>query len=126
MRASILSLLCLGVLWTAATATAQPPSKARFTRVHNKVSVLQPAKSAQPASVGQNIAAPAAVETGQDSRSELEFEDKSLLRLGSNSRFSFSRRKQGLQLTRGTALIKGKPGSETRVQAGGISAAIRG
>ncbi len=108
-------------------AAALPPSKAKVTGVHRKVSLLRPRTPAVPARLGDNVVAPASVDTGEKSRSELTFPDTTLLRLGANTRFSFVRRKQGLQLTRGTALIKTSPGSKaTGVVSGSITAAVGG
>jgi hypothetical protein len=81
-------------------------SKAEITRLHNDVKVLKENVAAKTASVGQQIDPVTSVATGSDSRAELRFPDKSLTRLGANSRFTLRGDSRTLDLESGVMLLQ--------------------
>ncbi len=67
------------------------------------------------------------VHTGKKSRAELEFEDQSLCRLGSNTIFSFDPETRDMAFTRGVALVHVPPGKGgARIATPAATAAIQG
>jgi hypothetical protein len=65
-------------------------SEARVTRLEKDVKILKPDAAPRPAAVGDDIDAVSTVATGSASRAELQFPDKSLTRLGANSRLTIT------------------------------------
>jgi hypothetical protein len=86
---TILTLATASMMAAAATPLAAAGySKAEITRLHNDVKLLKENVAPKTAAVGQEVNPVTSVATGADSRAELRFPDKSLTRLGSNSRFT--------------------------------------
>src|SRR4051812_14985588 len=79
---------------------------ASVTRVYNKVELLAPSQAAVPAKVGDGISGQRAVQTGNQSRTELKFNDETIARLGGNSLFSFDRGTRDLNLNEGVILLE--------------------
>lgn len=120
------SLLLAGVA-LASSLQAEPFQQAEVTRVVNIVSLLKPDQAAKPASVGNVVNGKTAVQTGANSRTELEFPDKTVTRLGANALFRFTAGGREMDLERGTMLFsspKGAGGGE--VQAGAVTASVAG
>jgi hypothetical protein len=92
-----------------------PFDSAKVTRVENKVTVGEVkdgrVASRRPTTVEDVIRANNFVQTGGDSRAELEFKDRSLVRVGQNSVFSFDARSRSLSLDRGDMLFYIAPGT---------------
>lgn len=106
---------------------ADPFQEAEVTRVVNSVSLLNPDRAPKPASVGNVVSGKTAVQTGNDSRTELEFPDKTITRLGANALFRFEAGTREMDLERGTILFsspKGEGGG--KIQAGAVTAAVTG
>ena len=67
------------------------------------------------------------VRTGKKSRAELEFSDKSIARLGSNTIFSFDPESRNMAISRGVALVHVPPGNGgARIATPAATAAISG
>ena len=100
---------------------------AKINKVVNDVRLLLGTKASKPASQGSVVSGSTAVRTGQKSRTQLQFPDKSLVRLGSNTVFSFTEGKREVNLEQGTLLMQvPKSLGRTSVRTASISAAITG
>jgi hypothetical protein len=100
---------------------------AAVTRVYNKVDLLAPNQSAVPAKVGDNVSGQAAVQTGNQSRAQLEFNDQTIARLGANSVFSFERGTRDLNLNEGVILLEvPKNAGGATINTAAVTAAVTG
>ncbi len=114
-------------LAVAGTAYADPFEKAEVTRTVNKVTLIQGQKGSKPAEVGDVVTGEKAVKTGDDSRAELQFPDKTITRLGSNALFRFRTDTRDMTLDGGTLLFScPKKEGGGQVQAGAVTAAVTG
>src|SRR5262249_34692774 len=89
--------------------------------------VIAPSREDRPAAAGETISGDRGLRTGQASRAELEFPDRTLTRLGANTIFNFENGTRDLTLEEGTMLLqvpKGAGGAKIRTAA--ITAAITG
>ena len=121
------AIACLLLACTLNCAHAAKFTRAEVTKVVNDVKLLSGTKTSKPASRGSVVSGSTAVRTGQKSRSELQFPDRSIVRLGSNSVFSFLNGKREVELEKGTLLMQvPKSLGRTRVKTAAISAAITG
>lgn len=114
-------VLAISVAW------AEPFEKAEVTHTVNSVSLLEKQKGAREARVGDVVAGSTAVKTGGESRTELEFPDRTVMRIGANALFSFQAGSRKATLEGGTMLFsapKGEGGGEVRV--GAVTAAVTG
>ncbi|MEM0896444.1 MAG: FecR family protein [Verrucomicrobiota bacterium] len=125
---SLLPLLAVtGLILPATTADAAKFKSAKVTKTVNDVRLLTGSQSARPANPGDTVTGSAAVQTGQRSRAELQFPDESLVRLGSNSVFSFLEGKRDVELEKGTLLMQvPKSLGRTQVKTAAVTAAITG
>ena len=83
--------------------------------------------SVRPAQVKDVVLGDRALRTGKASRAELEFNDKSLVRLGSNTVFSFQPQSRLLKLEKGTILFQQPKGvGTTRIATASATCAITG
>lgn len=110
---------------------AVPFDSATLTRVENKVSigVIKDGKAAgkRVAAVSDIVTAHHFVQTASESRAELEFKDKSLVRVGQNSVFTFDSKSRTLTLEKGDMLFYVPPGSGGgTIKTPAITAAITG
>ena len=115
------SLLALPGLLPAASF-----NQAEITQIYHEVKTLE-RSGARPAQLNETIGGEQSVKTGQQSRAELMFSDKSLTRLGADTIFSFQQGTRELELKQGTILFqvpKGAGGAKIRTAA--ITAAITG
>ncbi len=119
----------------AAAAVALPPAtgqgakftRAEVTKIVNEVQLLLDDSTSRPASIGSVVSGTTAVRTGQRSRTQLQFPDRSIVRLGSNSVFSFLQGKREVDLKKGALLMQvPKSLGRTRTRTAAISAAITG
>jgi FecR-like protein len=102
-------------------------NSARVTQVIQDVKLLPSNATPKPAAVNDDVREGTAVRTGQDSRTELTFEDKTLTRLGSNSVFSFNTGTRTFDLGQGAVLMTVPPnGSTVKVKTAAVTAAITG
>ena len=106
---------------------AAPLKQATVTQTYNEVKVVAPTRGDRAAAAGEKIEGDQGLRTGQASRAELEFQDKTLTRLGANTIFNFENGTRDLSLEQGTMLLqvpKGAGGAKIRTAA--ITAAITG
>lgn len=114
-------------LWIAAAQAAGPLQSASVTRVFQQVDLLAPDQAPQPAQVGDEVAGRTAVQTGNQSRAELEFNDRTLARLGANSVFSFDRGTRDLNLNEGVILLEvPKNAGGATINTAAVTAAVTG
>ena len=127
LRASALVLVAASLLSPLNQAWAGTFKAAEVSKVVNDVKLLLGTKSSKPAKPGSLVDGNIAVRTGQKSRTQLEFADESIVRLGSNSVFSFLEGKREVNLEQGTLLMQiPKKLGRTSVRTAAISAAITG
>mgnify|MGYP002632859911 CR=1 FL=1 len=127
LQASALVLVVASLLFPLDEACAGKFTTAEINKVVNDVKLLLGSQSSKPASAGSVINGKTAVRTGQKSRTELEFPDESIVRLGSNSVFSFLEGKREVNLEQGTLLMQvPKKLGRTSIRTASISAAITG
>ena len=128
-----------GCLWGAAfilagvsaTVAQAPLDSATITRVQNKVAVGEikagQLSARRPAVVSESLKATQVVQTGSDSRAELQFKDTSLVRVGQNSVFSFEGKSRTLSLDKGDMLFYAAPNQGVRsIKTPALTAAITG
>ncbi len=109
------------------TATAADLEQASVTRVFNDVELLPPDAGARPAAVGDAVSGRTAVQTGNQSRAELTFNDQTLARLGGNSVFSFERGTRDLNLEKGVILLQvPKNAGGAKINTAAVTAAVTG
>ena len=100
---------------------------AKVTQVIQDVKLLPSNATPRPAAINDDVREGTAVRTGQDSRTELTFTDKTLTRLGSNSVFSFNTTTRTFDLGQGAVLMQVPPnGSTVKVKTAAVTAAITG
>lgn len=124
---SVLALASFLLLPAAGMLHAEGYSSAEITRTFNEVRVLKENAPPKTASPGTQIDPVTSVATGADSRAELRFPDKSLTRLGANSRFTLRGDKRTLDLDQGVMLLqvpKNIGGAKVRTAA--VTAAVTG
>lgn len=100
----------IGILFAFAFAIGPTPftmagekNEARVTQAIRNVRLLPPHAAPRPASINDNVRSGTAVRTGSDSRAELAFTDRTLVRLGANSVLSFG--EGGFDLANGSILL---------------------
>lgn len=128
-KSLLLALLAAGAMpgVTANSVFAAGYSKAEFTRLHNQVNVLKGEEAPKPAAVGQEITNVTSVATGADSRAELRFPDKSLTRIGANSRFTLKGDGRTLDLENGVMMLQvPKKMGGAKVRTAAVTAAVTG
>ncbi len=119
----VLALQVLGVQAFAATGL----KSATVVDLKNEVILGKAGGAEHPAVVKDEVAGSDTLRTGKKSRAELEFADKSLARLGSNTIFSFDPSSRKMNLQQGTALIHVPPGqSGAQISTPAATAAILG
>jgi hypothetical protein len=119
----IAAVLCL----CASQAIGGALTEARVTKTINDVAVVDPAKRARPANIGDVIKDEVALKTGVKSRSELLFQDNTLTRIGPETFFTFKTGTREMSLPQGTMLLqvpKGLGGATIHTAA--VTASITG
>ena len=102
-------------------------SKAEITRLTNSVQILKGDTPPKAAVVGQEIGPVTTVATGKESRAELRFPDKTLTRLGANSRFTLRGDARSLDLDEGVLMLQvPKRQGGAKIRTGGVTAAVTG
>lgn len=89
----------------ASSVHAEGLGTATVTTVKNRVLISQAGGKARRAVVKSTLRSSAKITTGKNAHVEVRFSDRSLVRLGSNSIFSFDPKKRKMHLERGIALI---------------------
>ena len=113
------------------TVCASPFDSAQITRLENSVTVgdihAGRASGRRPAVVSDAVKANNFVQTGNESRAELQFKDTSLVRVGQNSVFSFEAKSRTLSLQKGDMLFYVAPGQGTgTIKTPALTAGITG
>jgi len=109
------------------TLHSAPLKSATVTEVKNEVRIARESDAERAAAIKDTVAGRDVLRTGKKSRAELEFSDKSIARLGSNTVFSFDPQSRDMRIDRGTALIHVPPGlSGAKISTPAATAAIHG
>jgi FecR protein len=123
---AVTSLLFSFLLLQTQSASAAPHS-ARVTQVIRDVKLVPSNTTPRPAAINDDVREGTAVRTGQDSRTELTFTDRTLTRLGANSIFSFNIGAGTFDLGQGSILMQVPPnGSSVKIKTAAVTAAITG
>ncbi|NBS84547.1 MAG: hypothetical protein EBS59_07635, partial [Verrucomicrobia bacterium] len=119
-------LLLLGHLWVVPFVEAGDLGSTKITAVRNSVEHFDgTAKGA--GDVGQSVTPGHSVSTKEQSLAELTADDKSIIRLGANSVFSYSSAERIVKLDKGTMLMHTPPGNGgATIDSGGVVGAISG
>lgn len=127
MNKSLIRIPVLAAAFAVTSATAGNLNQATITRVVKSVEVIQQGAQPKPASVGEVVGGSADVRTGEESRAQLTFPDKTLARLGENTVFSFERGTRSLDLESGAILLQvPKDAGGATIHSAPVTAAITG
>ncbi|MDB4657405.1 FecR domain-containing protein, partial [Verrucomicrobiales bacterium] len=112
---------------SALSVQAADLSSAKLMEVVKDVRILPSGGNPISATVGASISGKTAVTTGRRSRAELEFNDRTLMRIGSSTTFSIAGGRD-VNLEKGALLLQTPDGqgNGVRIRAGGVTAAITG
>lgn len=130
MKNNVATTLAIALSLAAVTmrrAGAESYTEAQFTRVDNEVRILKENAQPQSATIGAQIKAITTVSTGGNSRAELRFPDRSLTRLGSNTRFTLRGEARTLDLIEGVMMLQvPKKMGGAKVRTAAVTAAVTG
>ncbi|MDZ4815308.1 MAG: FecR family protein [Verrucomicrobiota bacterium] len=122
--AVIISIVLMPI--TGISLLAGPLTTAQVTAVVNDVKVVS-SSGQKSAKVTDIVAGQESVKTGQGSRAELTFTDKTLARIGANSMFSFKGGTRDMELKNGTMLLQVPKGAGgAKISTAAVTAAITG
>jgi hypothetical protein len=125
-----LSIFLLGASALAIPSFAAPPplKRASVEELSGDVIIRKETdKDPRKAALKDIVQGKDVIRTGKKSRAELEFEDRSICRLGSNTVFSFNPDTRDMAFTRGVALVHVPPGKGgARIATPAATAAISG
>jgi hypothetical protein len=120
-------ILIMTVFAIARFVFAADHKQARVTEVIRDVNVLTAQRATHPAVVNETVREGNAVRTGTDSRSELQFADQTITRLGANTVFSFGGAARTYDLGSGAILMTAPKNAGTvKVSSGVATCAISG
>jgi len=120
-------LSAIGIFAAPGLRAAGTLQSASVTRVYNKVDLLQPDRPVTPAKIGDGISGSTAVQTGNQARAELQFNDETIARLGANSVFSFEKGTRDLNLNEGVILLEvPKHAGGATINTAAVTAAVTG
>jgi len=127
MKSNIAALLvAISTLMALPAFAAKELKSGEFTMVKNQVEHTS-GSSKLPAKTKDQLEEKSVVDTGAASLSELGFDDSSVLRLGSNTQFSFQSKERIIKLDKGTMLMNVPPGNGgITVDGGGVTGAVSG
>ena len=127
MKSNIAALLvAISTLMALPAFAAKELKSGEFTMVKNQVEHTS-GSSKLPAKTKDQLEEKSVVDTGAASFSELDFDDSSVLRLGSNTQFSFQSKERIIKLDKGTMLMNVPPGNGgITVDGGGVTGAVSG
>ena len=124
---TIASLVFALASWFPSEVRAADLKEAEVTQVVQDVKLLPSNASARPAAVNDNVRQGTAVKTGDQSRSELTFKDKTITRLGEKTIFSVGEGARTIDLGSGQFLLYvPKKAGGANVKMGPVTAAITG
>lgn len=102
-------------------------TEARITHLKNRVQLANFEQIARLASVNEIVQEQTVVRTGNASRSELAFDDQTVVRLLAHTAFDFNRGTRGLNLADGAVLVQApKEAKGATIHAGSVAAAVAG
>jgi hypothetical protein len=111
--------------WFPSVLSAASREEARVTRVKNCVQLLRPMAASRPASVNDIVDEETSVRTGKDSHAELTLPDETVVRLASNTTFSFKGGTHDLNLAEGAVLVQApNRANGAKIYAASFAAAI--
>src|SRR5690348_5722127 len=99
-------LICLSAISVAHAVTAAPLQDARVTCQAGTVEIAVSPAAAHPSVVGEAVNGTATIVTGDGSRVELLFPDRTVARLGGQTRLHFKPGTRTLFLDQGTLLVQ--------------------
>ena len=118
--------LALGI-WLPSELSADELKEAKVTQVVQDVKLHPTNASSRPAAVNDNVRQGTAVQTGDNSRSELTFTDKTMTRLGEKTTFTVGEGARTINLGSGQFLLYvPKKAGGANVKMGPVTAAITG
>jgi hypothetical protein len=121
--ATIVCLVAACYLFAADSAKKE----ARVTRIVNDVQIMPANAPAEAATLDELVQEKTGVRTGDESRSELTFEDLTITRLGANTIFSFDRAGRTAELAAGTMLLRvPKNSGGATIKASAVTVGITG
>jgi len=129
MNTKLLTTLSSLAAFCLATPSLDAASfnRAKVTRLEKDVKILKQNAAPHAAAVGEDVTAVTSVATGASSRAELTFPDKSLTRLGANSRFTVRGEKHTIDLDSGVMLIEvPEKLRDAKVRTAAVTAAVTG
>jgi len=119
-------VLALGI-WLPSEVSADELKEATVTQVVQDVKLHPSNASSRPAAVNDNVRQGTAVQTGDNSRSELTFTDKTMTRLGEKTTFTVGEGARTINLGSGQFLLYvPKKAGGANVKMGPVTAAITG
>ncbi|MCX6906733.1 MAG: FecR family protein [Verrucomicrobia bacterium] len=108
-------------------AQARPLGQATVTETNNDVRYQAANSTERPAKRKDVVRGADVLRTGQKSQAEIEFEDSTITRLGSNSHFTFDPEKREFDLREGVLLFDMRKGiGGGNIRTGGVTASIEG
>ena len=124
----ILTVLSLALgIWLPSELSADELKEATVTQVVQDVKLHPTNASSRPAAVNDNVRQGTAVQTGDNSRSELTFTDKTMTRLGEKTTFTVGEGVRTINLGSGQFLLYvPKKAGGANVKMGPVTAAITG
>ena len=124
----MIAAVSLGLgIWLPSKVSADELKEATVTQVVQDVKLLPSNASARPAAVNDNVRQGTAVQTGDHSRSELTFRDKTMTRLGEKTTFTVGEGARSIDLGSGQFLLYvPKKSGGANVKMGPVTAAITG
>ena len=121
-----IAVLALGI-WLPSEVSADELKEATVTQVVQDVKLHPSNASSRPAAVNDNVRQGTAVQTGDNSRSELTFTDKTMTRLGEKTTFTVGEGARTINLGSGQFLLYvPKKAGGANVKMGPVTAAITG
>jgi hypothetical protein len=121
--ATIVCLVSACCLFAADSAKKE----ARVTRIVNDVQIMPANAPAEAATLDELVQEKTGVRTGDESRSELTFDDLTITRLGANTIFSFDRAGRTAELEAGTMLLRvPKNSGGATIKASAVTVGITG
>jgi len=127
MKKQSVAIVILAVFFFSSGTRAVPLKSATVTEIKNDVKIAKEAAVERTAMVKDAVAGKDRLWTGKKSRAELEFSDRSIVRLGANTQFSFDPTSRNMKVERGTALIHVPPAlGGARISSPAVTAAITG
>src|SRR6478752_1864635 len=129
MKSNVLLSLVIGATlhWQATSVFAAAFTEAHVTRLENDVKLLKEGAPPRTAAVGDAVSAVTSVATGPASRAELQFPDKSLTRVGANSRLTIRGEERTLDLDQGVVFLQvPKKMGGAKIRTGAVTAAVTG